>query len=102
MIAQHSHIAPRGWSESSIAGVMCDGILARNSGDRVLPQAFCSSNGRPAARRKTRTVRLLTLGGSMWSSVVMGPRFVSVRGLGRLPAIELGSSLADRGIGGGV
>src|SRR3954451_3780972 len=67
MIAQLSHSEPRGSPGSSIIGVRWAGSLARNSGSSVLPQTLTSSNSRPAARTKMRTVRLFTLGGSMFS-----------------------------------
>src|SRR5690348_18321475 len=62
MIAQLSHMAPRGSPDSWIVGVRCEGFICRNSGDVVLPQTSTSSKSRPAARTKMRTVRLFTLG----------------------------------------
>src|SRR5262245_10530000 len=70
MIAQLSHMAPRGSSGLSMAGVRLDGIFAMYSGVRVDPHALTSSNFRPAARRNTRTDRLFTLGWSIHSLIV--------------------------------
>ncbi len=62
MIAQLSHSEPRGRPSSSSRGVRWAGSLARNSGVVVWPQTSTSSKSSPAARTKTRAVRLLTLG----------------------------------------
>src|SRR5436190_6321219 len=70
MIAQLSQSVVRGRPACSIIGVRWAGFLARNSGVCVLPQTSTSSNSRPAARTKIRTVRLLTLGFSTCSVIV--------------------------------
>ncbi|CDX34575.1 hypothetical protein MPLA_180092 [Mesorhizobium sp. ORS 3359] len=67
MMAQLSHSTPRGRLLSSIIGVRCAGLRARNSGERVWPQASVSAGSSPAARANTLTVMLLTLGLSMLS-----------------------------------
>src|SRR5919106_3369302 len=67
MIAQLSPSAPRGRPSSSSIGVRCAGYFARYSGVVVFPQTSSSSKSRPAARTKTRTVRLFTLGLRMFS-----------------------------------
>src|SRR5688572_15829634 len=67
MIAQLSHSEPRGRPSSSSSGVRCAGSFARNSGVVVAPQTSVSSNSSPAARTKTRAVRLFTLGLRMFS-----------------------------------
>src|SRR5919198_565533 len=67
MIAQLSHIAPRGRPCVSIVGVRWAGFMARNSGVVVFPHTSTSSKSSPAARTKMRAVRLLTLGFRMWS-----------------------------------
>src|SRR5579872_1619690 len=62
MTAQLSHSEPCGKPASSSSGVRSAGSLARNSGVPLWPHMSTSSNSRPAARTKTRAVRLLTLG----------------------------------------
>ena len=69
MIAQLSPSAPRGSPSVSIIGVRCAGYFARYSGLVVLPHTSTSSKSRPAARTKTRTVMLLTLGLRMLSVI---------------------------------
>src|SRR6266516_770632 len=67
MMAQLSHMPPFGKSFVSSIGVMCAGFFARNSVVRVLPYTSSSVNSRLAARTKTRTAMLFTLGFSTFS-----------------------------------
>ncbi len=71
MIAQLSPSVPRGRSESSIIGVRCAGYFARYSGLVVEPHTSVSSKSRPAARTKTLTVMLFTLGFRMLICIAM-------------------------------
>src|ERR671910_630406 len=85
MMAQLSHNAPLGRRVPRIIGVSCAGWRARSSACRVWPKTSCSLNSSPAARRKTRTVRLLTLGLitlSLISDISTPPLVVSIRVLG--------------------
>src|SRR5688572_464435 len=66
MMAQLSHKAPLGRPSASSMGVRCAGHFAMNSGDRVWPQSSVSLQSSPAARVKTRTVMLFTLGFRMF------------------------------------
>src|SRR3954464_11726494 len=83
MIAQLSHSEPRGRPASSSIGVRWAGSFCRNSGSRVLPQTSTSSNSRPAARTKIRTVRLLTLGLRMLSVFAATSALLGIGVLGR-------------------
>src|SRR3954467_9098051 len=67
MIAQLSPSVPLGRSGSSSVGVRCGAYLSRYASSIVLPQTSTSSKSRPAARMKTRALRLLTLGRRMLS-----------------------------------
>ena len=67
MIAQLSHMLPRGSPSSWSIGVSCAGSIRTNSGASFLPQTSRSSNSSFAARRKIRALRLFTLGVRMLS-----------------------------------
>ena len=67
MIAQLSPSEPFGSPSSSSIGVRWAGYFCRYSGVVVFPHTSCSSKSSPAARTKTRTVMLLTLGFRMFS-----------------------------------
>src|SRR3954462_2300305 len=79
MIAQLSHIEPRGSSSSSSIGVRCAGSFVRKPGSPFLPQTSTSSKSSPAARTKIRAERLFTLGVRTFSVVAaMDPPWLSL------------------------
>src|SRR5436190_13012509 len=79
MIAQLSHIEPRGSPPSSNIGVSCAGSLVTKAGSLFLPQTSTSSKSSPAARTKIRAARLFTLGVRMFSVLAaMGPSRLSL------------------------
>src|SRR5687768_17662364 len=95
MIAQLSQRQPFGRALSSSMGVIWAGFFIRNSGERVEPQTSVSAKSSPAARAKTRTAMLLTLGLSMlmWSDgffAGFGPVFPAASA----PAFDVGFASA--------
>src|SRR3569832_963588 len=89
MMAQLSHSTPRGRPLSSIIGVRCAGLRARNSGERVRPQASVSAGSSPAARANTRTVMLLSLG---LSTLSFTPGFLAGFALGAAFAVTFAAA----------